>query len=488
MLQHARRTRPTRSIRQLVLLNPLRGQQFQPLARVARMSPGRIALRQQLGRARPDPGLVPVRIQGVKIAQRQIIRQGVQQAHLLRRSATRKTRQRHQRFGTLAALRRAPQYVQAVANLRLLDFAQIGIQPLQQLLAGSLICRGIQPQIQMQAVGQNLLQHTLAQAIGAARIQRQRLVIFVHLLLKSAQWAICFGTRQRRHQVVDDDGLRTALGLAAFARIVHDEGVQMRQRPQNHIGPTTGAQRHAFARQPFQIAVLAHMHDGIGPPYATQPEIKSQIGMRGHQVGIVVAGHHIQIAPTRRLYAHKHIPQPKPCNHEAAAAHHGVLRGRAPQFVYGLLQFGRQCGKVRQVVCHGQALPGGPPVVGPHIIGYACGQARHQRIAVGGHLCKVVALCLQSLQNAHGRSRRIQPHTIGQTRIVIGVVGQNQRQTLFSRGLVAQHTPAPRQLGHKGDAFWLRLVAHHIHLRFFAAPGHAFKADGAGADAPVYFG
>ena len=109
--------------------------------------------------------------------------------------------------------------------------------------------------------------------------------------------------------MVDDHCLRAALGLTALTWVVHDEGIQVRQRAQNGIGPAGRAQRHALARQPFQVAVLANVHHRVHRKGTTQPEVKGEVAVRGHQVGVMVSGHQIQIATACGLYAHEHLAQ-----------------------------------------------------------------------------------------------------------------------------------------------------------------------------------
>ncbi len=110
--------------------------------------------------------------------------------------------------------------------------------------------------------------------------------------------------------------------------------------------------------------MFAHMHDGVYRELAAQPEVKRQVVVRGHQIGVVVGRDQIQIAPTGGLVAHKHVAITMAGHHEAAAAHHGVLLGRTPQRIDGVAAGWVQAVEVHQVVGHGQALAGGPHVVG----------------------------------------------------------------------------------------------------------------------------
>ncbi len=81
----------------------------------------------------------------------------------------------------------------------------------------------------------------------------------------------------------------TALGLDAFAGIVDDKGIKMRQRSQYRVGQAIRRQADALARQPFEIAVLAEMHHGVGVEMPPDPEIEREIMVRRHQIRIVIA-------------------------------------------------------------------------------------------------------------------------------------------------------------------------------------------------------
>jgi hypothetical protein len=62
----------------------------------------------------------------------------------------------------------------------------------------------------------------------------------------------------------------------------------MRHGPQNQIGPAGIAQRDAFAGQPFEIAMLADVHDRVDAELVAQPEIERQIRMRRHEFRVVI--------------------------------------------------------------------------------------------------------------------------------------------------------------------------------------------------------
>ena len=138
--------------------------------------------------------------------------------------------------------------MQTVADLRFFQFAQIGVGGVEQALFFFCCARAFEAQIEMQVVAQDVVEDLTAQQFGAARVEHQGFVVFIHLAFEIARGAVAFGARQRWHEVVDDHRLGTALGLGAFTRVVDDEGVEIGHRAERQIGPALLGQRHALAR------------------------------------------------------------------------------------------------------------------------------------------------------------------------------------------------------------------------------------------------
>ncbi len=133
--------------------------------------------------------------------------------------------------------------MQAIADLRLFQLAEIGVE-LRQIalgLAGKPCIHGKAGHIRER-------QDLAAQVVDAAGIDAGGLVIFIDQRLEIAQRAIAFGAGERRGQVIDDDNLRAALGLRALAGIVDDEGIEMRQGAEDCLGPAGLGQCHRLAR------------------------------------------------------------------------------------------------------------------------------------------------------------------------------------------------------------------------------------------------
>ncbi|MNI07721.1 hypothetical protein D3C73_607340 [compost metagenome] len=200
------------------------------------------------------------------------------------------------------------------------------------------------------------LQNVALQLPGAARIEQLRFVILVGQQLKIAQRAVGFGAGQRRHQVIDDHCLGAALGLGALARIVDDEWIDVRQRPEQRVRPAILRQPNTFARQPFKVAVLANMDHALGAVGVAQPEIKRQIAVGRHQVRVVIHRARVHLITARRLNADEGQAKPQAGDHHPPAAAHRVAFRRAPTLQHrGAIGFGQGI-EHRQVFIHCQTL------------------------------------------------------------------------------------------------------------------------------------
>jgi hypothetical protein len=124
--------------------------------------------------------------------------------------------------------------VQAIADLRFLQVAQVGVQARQP--HRRVVQLAFQLQVAVDVVGLDQFEDVALQLAGTARVEQLRFVVLVGQLLQVAQRAVGFGAGQRRHQVVDDHRLGAALGLGALARVVDDERVDVRQRAEQASG------------------------------------------------------------------------------------------------------------------------------------------------------------------------------------------------------------------------------------------------------------
>ena len=134
--------------------------------------------------------------------------------------------------------------------------------------------------------------------------------MLVEKLLQTGDVAVRLGAGHRRNEVVDQCGVSTALGLCALARVVDQEGVNHRQLADGSIRATGGGKTDGLARQPLQVAVLAHVNHGIGAETALrlrqrQEAVAGQVVMRRRQIRVVVDTHRVVTETTWWLH-HDH--------------------------------------------------------------------------------------------------------------------------------------------------------------------------------------
>ena len=88
--------------------------------------------------------------------------------------------------------------------------------------------------------------------------------------------------------MINDRGMRPALGLSSFAGIVDQERIDQWQRADSGVGATRRRHAEVLAREPFQVAVLADMDHGVGAEIPLQPSIDSQVVVRRRKIRIVI--------------------------------------------------------------------------------------------------------------------------------------------------------------------------------------------------------
>ena len=243
------------------LLDQARCVQLQTFTGIPGGAPQLIVNLLQHKRAPPRPGLGQCAIERIK-PQLESLGQHPQQARLRAPAiAPGNAQQRQQGVDTQTAFGRLTKDMQAVADLRFLQVAQVGIQARQPHRRVRLTA---QFQLLVDTGFAHQLEDVFLQLLGTARVEQLRFVILIGQQLKVTQRAVGFGAGQRWHQVVDDHRLGAPLGLGALTRVVDDKRVDIRQRPQQCIRPAVLRQAHAFTRQPFQVAVLAHMDHAVG--------------------------------------------------------------------------------------------------------------------------------------------------------------------------------------------------------------------------------
>ena len=145
--------------------------------------------------------------------------------------------------------------------------------------------RSSRPEVVVHLRGLHQRPDLLADGRQLGRVHRGDVGVLVEQLLEPRDVAVGLGAGHRRDQVVDERGVRAALGLGALARVVDQERVDQRQVAERGVG--AAGRRHAerLAGQPLQVAVLAEVHDGVGAEAALSRASGRRPGSGGWAAG-----------------------------------------------------------------------------------------------------------------------------------------------------------------------------------------------------------
>ena len=174
--------------------------------------------------------------------------------------------------------------MQAVADAHVLEVAEPGVEGDQRFLRRLAISRAFLEQPAFAPP----LEDQRGDGARAARIEPLRLGEFVEQPLELERGPMRSGGDQRRRQVADRRRADAALGLRRLARIVDDERIDDRRRPEQDFGRASLAERDRLARQPFERAVRAELNDRVDVLVAREPEMERDIGVARRQVEIVI--------------------------------------------------------------------------------------------------------------------------------------------------------------------------------------------------------
>ena len=319
---------------------------FQPFHCVALGPPWVVA--GQRGRRRAGPRIAQHTVERIESVEAEIRAERADQRLVAGLPViARQTRESDQQRIAQTTHRAFAEDVQPVADLHFLQFAQVIIELGERFIRRFL---RVDPAIEIEPRRTRQFHDLVAEQVDPARINPGGLVIFVDQPLQIGERAIGFGAGQRRGQVIDDHGGRTAFRLRAFAGVVDDERIDMRHRPQRGFGETGFRQRQRLARQPFQIAVLAHMNDRVRPVRPAQPRIEREVTVRRDKVGVVIGFFGVDVVAARRLQPDRDIAAAEGRDGETPAIGRArdvkrISLGRAP-FVGHRIAHG--VGKARQ--------------------------------------------------------------------------------------------------------------------------------------------
>ena len=352
-------------------------QGLQPLDGVSRAAPGRTVgegLRPRASPGRAERGGQRVDAEG------EIVGERAEQRGLAGTRAAHAPRDRAQQLDAALGRGRLTEDMEAVADLHLLDFAEIAIELAECVVAA---VRGPDAAILVEPGGRGKLQDACAQGRTAARIDRGGVEELVHQALQLLQRAVGARAGERRRQVVDDYGRAPPLGLAALAGVVHDERVDVGNGTQRGLWEAFGGKRERLARQPLHVAVLADVHHRVSVEGGAQPRVEGEIAVGRRQVGVVVALLGVDVVAPRRLDRDDDIAEAHGRQREApcVGTEEGVSLRLAPAFAdrrpHGLGERGEEA---RIIGERERAL--GRACRGVGGVGWACLEPGHQHGAV----------------------------------------------------------------------------------------------------------
>ena len=142
--------------------------------------------------------------------------------------------------------------------------------------------------------------------------------------------AMSFRPGQRWREMVDDHGLRPAFGLCAFARVIDNEGINVWHRPQGSFRQAFFGQSNRLSGKPFEISVLAHMHNGMCAKLVPQPEVESEIVVWRNKIRRMVGVNGINVVAPGRLDRDCNIAEHMGGNGKPAAGECRIVLRVAP--------------------------------------------------------------------------------------------------------------------------------------------------------------
>ena len=264
-----------------------------------------------------------------------------------------RARQAQQQLSQFRRLGQGAIGVEPQPDLGFLEFTEVAVGSLQPPISN----RSAAPRAGKVQLGQAVLQLE-PQGFSAFRSELASLPVFIEQGLQGLEIAVKSSPSQGWGEVIEDHGLAAALGLAALARIVHDEGIEMGQGPKRPFRETLLREAHGLARQPLQVAVLAHMHHGLAAEALPKPEVLGQVGMGGRQVGAVVGQLRVTVVAAVGLHQQGHGSEIQPSNWETlpTISHRfeaGIALRYSPDGLQALPTLNRQAAIPAQVARQG---------------------------------------------------------------------------------------------------------------------------------------
>ena len=282
--------------------------------------------------------------------------------------------------------------VKAIADLDILDLAEPAVDVQQHVVERVVLWPLVKAEVVVHLCRAHQRPDLLTDRGQLARVERGDGGVLVEQLLQSRDVAVGFGACHRWNEVVDQRGVRAALGLGALPRVVHQERVDQRQVAQCGVGAARRGHAKRLAGQPLQVAVLAEVHNRVRAENGADPVVGGQIVVAGWQVGVVVDGDRVLAESPRRLDHQHHVAGLKGGDDDLAVAiltsvDEQLTRRRPPVRDDRVGELPRQRAEPVTIVLGGQPdriarqLPVGEPV---RVLAAALDQGVDQRVPVLG--------------------------------------------------------------------------------------------------------
>ena len=303
------------------------------------------------------------------------------------------------------------------------------------------------------------------------RVEGRHLVVLVEEPLEPGQVVVDLGPGHRRDEVVDDDRVGPPLGLGALAGIVDHERVDERQVAEGGVGPAGRREADPLAGQPFQVAVLADVDDGVGPPRPFQPAVGGQVVVGRRQVGGVVDGDRVLAEAPGWLHHDQHVAEVEAGQADGAVVDVDRAGRFAPVLDHVVPQRFRELGEPGGVVggVHGAD---GPFELGGRerllLVGEPVDELGHEGVAVGGDVVDPVAGGAQGMEQIDHRGGGVEPDGVADPAPLRRVGRQHDGDPLPGVGFAAQRGQPDGGAGHPGDPVGHRPVGHDRHAEIVA--------------------
>nr|BFE68960.1 hypothetical protein GCM10020092_022610 [Actinoplanes digitatis] len=227
--------------------------------------------------------------------------------------------------------RRGAKDMQAVADLDVLDLAEPAVDVQDELVELLVVRPVVQAEVVVHPGGLDQGPDLRADRGQLRRVERGDVRVLVEQLLEPGDVAVGLGAGHRRDQVVDEGGVRAPFRLCPLTRVVDQERVNQRQVAERRVGAVRGGHADVLAGQPFEVAVLADVHDRVRAEAVGQPPVRGQIVVARRQVGVVIDGDRVGAEAARRLHHDDDVLPAQRGEDDVAGVHVELARRRPPQ-------------------------------------------------------------------------------------------------------------------------------------------------------------